>query len=177
MTNERDGATPPGIGPTPEPPPSRSGTTPGAVPPAMSVATSDSEERSMAALAHASIILNMFLPGLGIVAALAIWLTQRDHAPFAARQALQATVYQILYALSPVCLIIAAVIVAVPLVLIGAFTEPAIVIGGVVLLVLGIVTIGLILIIGLLYALVGAYEAYQGRPFRYWLVGSILERA
>ncbi len=53
------------------------------------------DERLMAALAHASIILGPFTSGVGgIVAALVIWLTQREKSKYVAFQALQAVAYQ-----------------------------------------------------------------------------------
>lgn len=55
------------------------------------------DERMNATLAHASIILGVFSRGLlGIVLAFLIWVTQRNTSKFAARQALQAMVYQLL---------------------------------------------------------------------------------
>ena len=49
------------------------------------------EERLMAALSHGSIIVS----GMGIIVAVVVWLTQKDKFPYAARQAMQATIYQI----------------------------------------------------------------------------------
>jgi len=45
---------------------------------------------------------------------------------------------------------------------------PLIIMGGLFLL--------LLLFVGLIYGLVAAYEVYQGRQFRYWLIGDLLER-
>ncbi len=54
-------------------------------------------ERLNAALAHGGIVLNPFSRGvLGIVLAGMIWFTQREKSTFAARQAAQAFVYQLL---------------------------------------------------------------------------------
>jgi hypothetical protein len=56
-----------------------------------------SDERSLAGLAHASIVLGLFTNGVGgILAALVIWLTQREKSAYVAAQALQALVYQVL---------------------------------------------------------------------------------
>jgi uncharacterized Tic20 family protein len=49
-------------------------------------------ERLMAAIAHGSIVAN----GLGILVGTLIWLTQKEKSPYAARQGLQAAVYQLL---------------------------------------------------------------------------------
>lgn len=54
------------------------------------------EERVMAALAHGSVLLGIFTSGVGgIGASLVIWLTQREKSPYAAKQAIQALVYQV----------------------------------------------------------------------------------
>lgn len=56
-----------------------------------------SDERTLAGLAHASIVLGLFTNGVGgILAALVIWLTQREKSAYVAAQALQALVYQVL---------------------------------------------------------------------------------
>lgn len=49
------------------------------------------DERIMAALSHGSIIAGQ----MGIVAAIAVYVTQKDKSVYAARQAVQAAVYQI----------------------------------------------------------------------------------
>lgn len=55
------------------------------------------DERLNATLAHASILLGVFSRGmLGILLAFLIWLTQRGKSNFVARQAAQATLYQLL---------------------------------------------------------------------------------
>ncbi len=49
------------------------------------------DERLMAALSHGTIIAGQ----MGIIAAIAVYLTQKDKSIYAARQAVQAAVYQI----------------------------------------------------------------------------------
>ncbi len=59
--------------------------------------TYSKDERLNAVLAHAGILLGIFSRGvLGIVLAGLIWVTQRGKSRFAARQAAQAFVYQLL---------------------------------------------------------------------------------
>ncbi len=54
------------------------------------------EERTMAALAHGSILLGVLTSGIGgIFAAMIIWLTQREKSTYVAYQSLQAMIYQI----------------------------------------------------------------------------------
>ncbi len=53
------------------------------------------DERALAGLAHGSILLGLFTNGIGgIVAALVIWLVQKEKSAYVAAQALQALVYQ-----------------------------------------------------------------------------------
>jgi len=57
--------------------------------------TASQDERLLAGLAHGSILLAPFTNGLGgILAALVIWLIQREKSAYVAYQALQALVYQ-----------------------------------------------------------------------------------
>ena len=143
-------------------------------PPPINVVSYDAEERSMAALSHASILLNLFIPGLGIIAAAAVWLTQNERSPFARKQALQAAVFQTVWLLLPIVVAVVGVMTAVGGAIAGSLTDarvgvlliPAVVFG--VLAVLGVI------LLGILYALVGAYETYQGRDFRYWIVGKLV---
>lgn len=52
-------------------------------------------EKTLAGLAHGSILLGLFTNGVGgIVAALVIWATQKEKSEYVAGQALQALVYQ-----------------------------------------------------------------------------------
>jgi uncharacterized Tic20 family protein len=61
------------------------------------------EERTNAMLAHASIVLDIFGRGaLGTILAFIIWLTQRGKSKFAARQAAQAVVYQLVGVLAAI---------------------------------------------------------------------------
>jgi hypothetical protein len=54
------------------------------------------DEKVLAGLAHGSILLGAVTSGIGgIVAALIIWLTQKDKSAYTAFQALQALVYQV----------------------------------------------------------------------------------
>lgn len=54
------------------------------------------DDRVLAGLAHGSILLGALTNGIGGVgAALVIWITQKERSPYAARQALQALIYQV----------------------------------------------------------------------------------
>ncbi len=143
------------------------------VPPPINVISDDAEERSMAALAHASILLNLFIPGLGIIAAAAVWLTQNERSPFARKQALQAAVFQIVWLLLPILVAVVGVMAAVGGAIAGALNDARV---AVLLIpaIFGVLALLAVFLLGILYALVGAYETYQGRDFRYWLVGKLV---
>jgi len=59
--------------------------------------TVSQDEKTLAGLAHGSILLGLFTNGVGgIVAALVIWAIQKDKSRYVALQALQAMVYQVI---------------------------------------------------------------------------------
>jgi uncharacterized Tic20 family protein len=131
------------------------------------------EERLMAALSHAAVIVS----GPGILVGVIIWLTQRDKSPFASRQGLQAAVYQLLgmiviialwilwagfYFLSMIPLIIAA----------NQNQDPPLIF----FLGLGAMVIPFaFMIIWALYGLWGALMTLQGRDFKYAIIGRLLQ--
>jgi len=138
------------------------------------------DDLTMAALAHASILLT-FLIGvgsgglgvvLGVLVPLAIWYSYRDKSAYTAKQAIYATAYQVACILSYLALAVVGVILvvvgwtvsgALTVVLVGLCLMPF------VLLITVLLVIGLILLplVQLVYGLYAAYEIYQGRDFRY----------
>lgn len=126
-------------------------TKPAAAPAAQSV----SDDQLMAALAHAGILIT-------VIVALIIWLTQKDKSKYVEYQSKQALVYQLIVAIG---MSIAWVIV----------------------FVIGIVTLGIgfilfipMMIVGaaaVLYGLYAAWETYQGKDFKYWMLGDMLAKA
>ncbi len=58
----------------------------------MSETGPNQEERIMAALSHGSVVLF----GAGVIAAIVLWVTQKEKSAYVAFQALQATVYQMI---------------------------------------------------------------------------------
>jgi uncharacterized Tic20 family protein len=144
------------------------------------VAQRTGDERLMAGLAHAGILLNLFTNGLGgIVVALVIWLTQRDKAPWVGFQALQALVYQLLGAavlfLSFMCWFAVWFGTLIPaMVNPGRYADvpPPGFLASFVLLCIPF-TIG---VVWTLYGLWGALRAGQGADFRYVVLGDILAR-
>jgi len=132
------------------------------------------DDMTMAALAHAGILLGLFTNGLGgIVVALAIWLYEKERSSWVAFQALQALVFQI--ALLAVTLL-AGGVVGVAWTVVGIL---AALIVGLCLIPPALALTLLLLIVplgGLVYGLYAAYETYSGREFRYWLVADFLEK-
>ncbi len=147
------------------------------------------DEMTMAALAHASVVLTFVIALgsgglgclLGVLLPLLIWLTYKDRSAYVSLQALQATVFQ------AVSILVMAIVLAVSIALIvagwtvsGALT--AILIGLCLMPFAILVTVVFALLILILplaqlgYGLYAAYETYQGREFRYWLIGKALEK-
>jgi len=132
------------------------------------------ESRLLAALAHGSVILQ----GMGMLVGVLVYVTQREKSRFAAFQALQAAVYQLItmivimamwvlwgacYALSFIPLI------GLPE---DAPPPPIFWVG------LGsmVIPLAVMALFGL-YGLWAALRVWQGRDFRYALIGAWLERS
>lgn len=130
-------------------------------------------DRNLAALAHGSTLLNLVFPGLGILAALLIWLSVKDRSRYAGFQSLQAVAFQVAALLATV---LGGILVTVGWVVSVLLT--AVAVGCLLMPFALLLTIAVILvpIAGLVYGLFGAYEVYYGRDFRYWLVGEWLEQ-
>jgi hypothetical protein len=137
-------------------------------------------EKTLAALAHGSILLGLFTNGAGgIVAALVIWVTQKDKSRYVALQALQSMVYQ---AITFVAIMLAwccwgllwAAMILIPISASpGAYqqTPPAGMWIGLILIVVPLAVWGL----SILYGLWGAARCLGGHDFRYVLIGRWLE--
>lgn len=138
-----------------------------------------SDERKLAALAHASIIANIFNLA-GMFAALLIWALERERSAFVRAHALQALLYQgmvllfsiVLVAMWGVCLVVSLLPAALRPDLYRNSPPNS----------FWIALLGLIIPLGfgllaMLYALYGAYQVYRGQPFRYPLAGRIVNDA
>lgn len=132
------------------------------------------DDRIMAALAHGSAIIF----GMGIIAAVVLWATQKDRSRYVAFQALQALVYQVagvlvqiigwccwtaLYFLSFIPFFAAAE---------SSGEPPLFFLVAMALMVVPFALMGLWIIGGLW----GAVRTLQGRDFRYLVLGPQLER-
>jgi hypothetical protein len=138
------------------------------------------DKRGLAALAHGSILLGFFSNGIGgIIAALVIWLTQREKSAYVAGQALQALVYQ---AVTFVVIMLAwccwgalwMLMILLPLFANPSAYETAVPAGFWVGLLLMVVPLG-IWAIAILYGLWGAMRCFGGHDFKYVLIGRWVE--
>jgi uncharacterized Tic20 family protein len=156
-------------------------------------AGSTQDERILAALAHAGVIL----PFWGLIGAIVIWATQREKSRFTGFQALQGATYQLVLVLSGflclacyMCSFFGSFLVmalTTPLGVLAAESggDPEVV-GGLVAMVIGLLTtflpfclLGLVALVGLayvLYGLYGAVQVLQGNDFRYVIIGRRLEQ-
>jgi len=146
------------------------------------------DEWTSAALAHASVVLTFVLAFAGGVGAfvglavpLVIYLGDRDRSRFVAFHALQALFFQVAGIVIYIVLATAmALWVAAAWTITGVLS--AVLIG--LLLVPFALLLTLLMILLLLgaplawlgYGVYAAYQVYQGRLFRYWLIGEWLER-
>ncbi|MCP4538218.1 MAG: DUF4870 domain-containing protein [Chloroflexi bacterium] len=146
------------------------------------------DERILAALAHASVILPLW----GLIAAIVIWATQREKTRFVGFQALQGVAYQLciimLAFLGGACYMCSflGMFAAMPL---GIFAMEGVgnpdALGGLVAILITFLTsffpfcvMGVFLLIGatfVLYGLYGAVQVLQGHDFRYAIIGQRLE--
>lgn len=146
-------------------------------------------EMTMAALAHASVVLTFVIALgsgglgclLGVLVPLLIWLTHKEKSTYVSFQALQATVFQVVSILLVVLVLAASIaLIVVGWTVSGALT--AVLIGLCLMPFALLITVVLALLVLILplaqvgYGLYAAYETYQGRDFRYWWVGEALEK-
>jgi uncharacterized Tic20 family protein len=140
------------------------------------------DERVMAALAHAGVVW----PTVGLVAPLVIWATQREKSPFVRFQAVQAAAYQFILVVGSLVgsVFYLCSFLAFPLGF--GFTAPFAegLFQGLLCipffsLLLGL---GIMFLLGLLwlayigYGIFGAVVVFQGKDFRYVILGPWLER-
>jgi uncharacterized membrane protein len=138
----------------------------------MNKAVYSQEERLMAALAHGSLLAG----GIGIVAGILIYITQKEKSAYAAGQALQAAIYQtvgiVIIALSWALWSLFYFISLIPLIANPEqFDEdpPLLFWAGLISMVIPL----LIMAIWGIYGLYGALQAWRGREFRYAFTGKL----
>ena len=117
-----------------------------------------SDDKTWAALAHATILLAVLSAGpLGPIAAFAIWLLKQDKSPYVRRQAMQSLVFQM-------------VVIVLSWVMWLAIGLLSVVLVGLCCIPFGL----LATLFPVLYGCYAAYECSQGREFSYWLVGDLI---
>ena len=133
------------------------------------------EERLLAALAHAAIITGMIAP----VAGLLIYITQKEKSAYAARQGMQAAIYQLLGLLVMIlawsCWGIFYTISLIPLMVnadqYNDAPPPIFWIG------MGsMICPFIVMALWGLYGLWGAVRAWTGADFRYFVIGQMVEK-
>jgi uncharacterized Tic20 family protein len=141
----------------------------------MSEAQTSQDERLMAALAHASVILF----GMGAIGAIVIWATQKDRSRYVAFQALQAAIYQLagvlVTAIGWCCWMALYFASFIPLMSVAeqeGSQAPAVFWIATFLMFVPLALMALWALGGLW----GAVRALQGRDFRYLSIGTPLER-
>jgi uncharacterized Tic20 family protein len=137
------------------------------------------DEKTLAGLAHGSILLGILTSGIGgIIAALVIWIVQKEKSAYVAAQALQALVYQgITFLLTMIvwCCwgVLYTAMILVPLISNPGAYEYAPPAGLWVGLFLMIVPFG-IWGLAILYGLYGAARCLGGHDFKYVMIGNWL---
>ncbi len=142
--------------------------------------TPTQDERVMASLSHVSALL----PMMGVIAPIVIWVTQREKSEYVAFQALQALVYQLVMIAAWIIgwgfymcsfLVTFATIPFMSSSESSHSLDPLFFVSMIIpFLVLGAIFLGGFVFI--VYGVVGAAMAFQGKPFRYLLIGSRIER-
>jgi uncharacterized Tic20 family protein len=147
------------------------------------------DERILAALAHASVIL----PFWGLIGAIVVWATQREKSRFVNFQALQGAAYQLtlilLAFLGGACYMCSffGIFLVTPVGIFAAegISDPSTAEGLIAMLITITTTffpfciMGIFLLIGAMfvgYGLYGAARVLQGHDFRYAIIGARLER-
>ncbi|MEJ2209819.1 MAG: DUF4870 domain-containing protein [Anaerolineae bacterium] len=133
------------------------------------------EERIMAALAHGSVVLF----GMGIVAAIVLWVTQKEKSRYVAFQALQAIAYHVagfaIFVVGMGCWLALYFVSFIPLMTTPEESGGAalwIFLAATFLMLVPFAQMGLWILGGAW----GAVRALQGREFRYVVIGRYLER-
>lgn len=134
------------------------------------------DERTLAGLAHASIVLNT--TGLiGVLAAGVIWATQRERSAYVRAHALQALLYQVVVLVLSLVLVLSWAM-CLSLSLLPAALRPELYEGSLPgpfwLALSGMILPIVFGIVAVVYALVGAVQVFRGRPFHYPLIGRLV---
>jgi len=138
--------------------------------------TPTQDERIMAALAHASALL----PMMGIIAPIVIWVTQKEKSKYVAFQSLQALAYQltmiVAYFVGMGCYMLSFFATFITAMSSGnsRSIDPISGLGFIfAFLVFGAIFVGGFFFV--IYGVVGTVKTFQGKPFRYVIIGKKVE--
>jgi uncharacterized protein len=132
---------------------------------------SRSEEQSITALAHFSMLLNLVTGFLGVAGALVLYVVYRDRSRYVSMQTLQALIFQLGGLVVPGVLVGATWAVTGVLILffgLGLLLVP--------FAILVSVLVALVVPIMAIYSIYGGVQCLSGREFRYWLAGDLAEK-
>ncbi len=143
--------------------------------------TPTQDERVMAALSHVSALI----PLMGVIAPIVIWVTQKDKSQYVAFQALQALAYQLsmiaAWFIGMGCYMFSffgTFITTIPFASSSGNAQSVDPLFGLAFLipflVFGAIFVGGFFFVA--YGMIGAVMAFQGKPFRYMLIGRQVER-
>ncbi|MFZ2455694.1 MAG: DUF4870 domain-containing protein [Candidatus Altiarchaeia archaeon] len=110
------------------------------------------DDNLMAALAHAGILIT-------VIVALVIWLTQKEKSKYVEFQAKQALVYQLVVGVALLVMWVISFILM--FVYIGFLLMP-------IVMLLGLAAV--------IYGFYAAYQTYQGKDFKYLIIGDMLAK-
>ena len=141
--------------------------------------TPTQDERVMAGLSHVSALL----PLMGIIAPIVIWVTQKEKSKYVAFQSLQALAYQLVMVLAWFigmgCYMLSffGTFISIPFASSSGNSQSVSPLFGLAFLIPFLV-FGLIFLGGfafMIYGFIGAVLAFQGKPFRYAVIGRRVE--
>ena len=130
------------------------------------------EEKIMALLSH----LSIFIPNIGVLAPIIIWVTNKEKSDFVRFHALQAIFFQLIFFILIMLFMFAGLILmlaAIPWFDLSSTAEPG------TLFFLSMIFMFLFfplwLIFGI-YAVVASVKSYRGKIFKYAIIGNIIKR-
>ena len=130
------------------------------------------EEKLMALLSH----LSIFIPNIGILALIIIWVTNKEKSNFVRFNALQAIFFQLIFFILMMLFIFVGIIlmlIAIPWFDLSSNAEPGILFF--LSMVFMFMYFPLWIIFGI-YAVVASAKSFKGRIFKYAIIGRIIER-
>ncbi len=142
--------------------------------------TPTQDERVMAALSHVSALL----PMMGVIAPIIIWVTQKEKSQYVAFQSLQALAYQLsmiaAWFVGMGCYVLSffGTFITIPFASSSGSSQSVDPVFGLAFLI-PFMVFGAIFIGGfffVVYGVIGAIMAFQGKPFRYMIIGKRVER-